>query len=279
LTSPLTTAKRLRLTAAEFAVLATAAPAPMPPAFTPVALTTAGTSDATASLIGRGVGQPGAVDETFAPRASIAADLTVLAGGEVTLDVEITGQQRRRRAWFSVAGARGVALVELADDGVELSAFPSVALGRELQRVVPEPSGLAGAASGITAALHGPATREPLSGTLPLSALVEHPPAQAVRPESALGGDDGQAAPHLRSLADDVARRTTGSLICRVVGRSTDALLIGQVQWLATAEDWIALRPVDGPDGERLVALHPVSRTSIGTWVAPLMAELLGATR
>jgi len=252
----------------------------MPPGFAPIALTSVEASTASQSLIARGVGQGSAVDGTFAPVSAVAADLAVLARAEVALDVVITGRHVRRCAWFSVAGSRGVALVGLPDQGIELSAFPSIALGRELQRVVPEPAALAGEPSGITAALDGPSRPEPLTGTVLLSALTDQRLAGALGDAAAGNGSDrARTGSATTSLADEVARRTIGSLTCRVLGRADDDLLIGQVQWLASAQDWVALLPLTGVHGERLVSLHPVSRTSIGTWVAPLVAELLETAR
>ena len=86
-------------------------------------------------------------------------------------------------------------------------------------------------------------------------------------------------SPDEAALAEELLRRTAGSLSCLVLGRAGSAVGAGQVSWLATDGGWVGLRPVLDGSPRRLVDVVPVQPADLGTWVAPAVAALLEALR
>lgn len=249
--------RRLTLTSAEWSVIAADRLTDSPPAFAPACSGPVDRAGATASLVAAGVMV--ADDGTAAvPVPSVAADLATLARPLLTIRLEVAGRAGDRQGWFALGAGVLVGVQTLADGGVELSLAPAARLGTELMRAVP-------AAATVTG--HWPAGEEPgegvsIAGRLPLALLEETPFPGAAAEE--------------RALAQELERRTTGSLSCLVTGRAGSAVGVGQVSWLATGAGWVGLRPrLDGAT-RRMVDLVPVEPSDLGTWVAPTVGALLG---
>ena len=249
-------ARRLVLTAGEWAALVTGRLADLPPGLEPVARP----DDAVAALIRRGIlhraGGTGAAE----PVPAVAVNLEVLRRPVLTVRVDVTGRAGARHGWFAVASGLTAGVVSLPAGGVELSLAPDVRLGSELARAVPD-----------AAVVHGPAfPGEPSapdaapSGRLPLALLDDV--ADAVP----------TAGPDETALAEELRRRTAGSLSCLVLGRAGGSVGAGQVSWLATDAGWVGLRPLVDGSPRHLVDVVPVQPADLGGWVAPMVAALLG---
>lgn len=273
-------ARRLTLSAAEFALLAEAGGVRLSSGFGPDA--DPGDDqrrEAAVSLAGRGVLTE--AGEDWAPVPAVAANLGVLAGPHVTLQAEVSVGERGTRALYALRGELAVSVFALADGAAELSMFPATSLGRELVRAVPPDEQLRAGYQRIDRILGGDGgSFRPLSGRLPLAALARHPVA---RPGAGEVEPDG-AAPVLdaaaRELADRVHRDTVGAMRWLVSGATADGVAVGQVIWLATITGWVGLRPEPGAGGARDVVLRPARRTEIGAWLAPYVARILeGAGR
>ena len=248
--------RRLTLTAGEWAVLTEGRLGSVPGAFAPVALTPEHRDGALASLLGEQV----VVAADGAPVPAVAAQLEVLRRPLLTLRLEIGGRAGARQGWFAVGAGMVAGVLTLGGGRTELSLAPEVRLGQELARAVPE----AGAVTGPWPDHREPSGGVPLTGQLPL-ALLEDRPSPGSTPEE-LG------------LAQELERRTAGSLSCLVLGRTGSGLGAGQVSWLATDAGWIGLRPRPDGSARRPVDLVPVEPADLGTWVAPTVAALLEAS-
>nr|WP_275585397.1 ESX secretion-associated protein EspG [Blastococcus saxobsidens] len=226
-----------------------------PGAFAPVATTPQERDGAVASLAGRRV-----VTDGGAPVPAVAAQLEVLRRPLLTLRLEIGGRAGARQGWFAVGSGMVAGVLTLAGGRVELSLAPEVRLGAELARAVPG----AAEVTGPWPADQEPGDGVPLTGQLPL-ALLEDRPAPGSTPEEL-------------ALAQELERRTAGSLSCLVLGRAGAGLGAGQVSWLATDAGWLGLRPRPDGSARRPVDLVPVEPADLGTWVAPTVAALLEGT-
>jgi hypothetical protein len=215
-----------------------------------------------ASLVERGVLTADG-DGGFAAVPSVAANLALLVQRSIALRVEVGIGQRGLVATYAVGDPLAASLVTAPDDGVELSLFESIDLGRELARAVPDQSGVDGVTNRIRQALGG-GESVPLVGALPMAALSDP------QPSTWDELDEGQAR-----LARAAAAQTVGVLRCLVAGPAADGVGVGQVVWLATEAGWVGLSPQPPVDGEATVRLEPVDRTDLGVWVAPLIARLL----
>ena len=248
-------ARRLVLSAAEWAVLVRdRLPDPLP-GFAPAAVEPADERAAAADLVARGVLQAG----DRRPVAAVAAQLEVLLRPAVTLRVHVHGPGGERRAWLAVGTGVVVGVLTLAAGGVELSLAPVVRLGAELVRAVPDAVSVTGHPP------PGEGTPRPV-GRVPLALLADARDA------------DGPADDDERAVVRDLERRTAGSLDCLVLGRTGGQLGAGQVCWLATDAGWVGLRPVLDGGPRRQVDLVPVEPAELGTWVAPTVAALLEGT-
>ncbi len=218
---------------------------------------------AAGTLAAGGIVVPGGSGDPFdcRPTAPVLANLATLAAPDAVVEAEVSLPGGGLRGVYAVRGLLGASLFTLADGAVELSMFAAVNLGRELIRAVPP---LAAAPvpgpKADEALLSTPTRTEPLRGRLPLAAL-------------ALDLDPG-----LASLAAPVAQRTTGVLRCVVLGAIPAGGAVGQVLWLATDAGWTGLRPDPDGSGQRMVALQPVVREDIGSWLAPYLAQILEAS-
>ncbi|MEU8182565.1 ESX secretion-associated protein EspG [Micromonospora sp. NPDC049044] len=267
-------AHRLTLSAQEWSVLCTKAELPQPPGFDSQVPDdgTPATQEATDALFERGV----LTGDEREPTASVAANLAVIVGGQVVVDVVMSVRHLGLRARFAITGELGASLLTLPDQAVELSMFPAASIGRELVRAVPGTDELARASDPVRAALAGPGT--PPYGRLPLAALAEYGPAQRTT------GTQGTAAVADRWGLTDVQRRLAGRLDSEVMGvlravvtgPARGAVAVAQIIWLATADGWLATHPVTAADGTREVVIEPVQRTDFASAVAPYLAELIG---
>ncbi|MCZ2857271.1 hypothetical protein [Blastococcus sp. VKM Ac-2987] len=251
--------RRLVLTAAEWAVLVEGRPGDLPPAFRPHPVGLAERDAAVAALTGRGVlRSPGGAAE---PVPAVAADLAVLHHPLLTVRLAVDGRGGARHGWFAVGAGGVVVVLTLPDGGVELSLAPAARLGAELSRAVPEAAVVTGSA---TEGGSPPAEVLP-AGVLPLHLL-----------DGAVAG--GQPpTPEEAALADELLRRTAGSLRCLVLGRTGSSLGAGQVSWLATDGGWATLRPRPATASPRLVEVVPVRPADLGVEIAPTVAALLAA--
>lgn len=282
-------AHRLRLTAAEIALLADSCAIELPPGFAVEAMGEAVLREAASMLRQRGVVVEADSDDPLdcRPMAPVAANLAVLAAPVAAVRVEVSVHGRGLRAVFAISGQLGASLFALGDGAVELSMFPAVALGRELVRAVPRPGELAPLDSKVRTALRNQAD-ESLAGRLPLAALGEYDETRwvvAYDGAAAMAASLGLTAQEL-ALAEQVTQRTTGTLWCLITGRGGDGVLVGQVVWLATdGGGWVGLRPDPHPDPDpddstrRMVVLQPVARDDIGLWLAPYLATILEVSR
>ncbi|MGY2065813.1 hypothetical protein [Blastococcus sp. SYSU DS0619] len=254
--APSAPARRLALAAAEWAVLVDGRLDALPPAFRPRPAGPAERDRAAAALTDRGVlrSPAGGAAE---PVPAVAADLAVLRHPLLTVRLEVDGRGGARRGWFALGAGGVVVVLTLPGGGVELSLAPAAGLGAELSRAAPEAAVVTGSAAGGAA---------PPAGVLPLDLLDAVPPAEPARSPTA-----AEAA-----LADELLRRTSGSLRCLVLGRAGGALGAGQVSWLATDGGWVALRPRPG-GAPQMVAVAPVRPADLGVEIAPTVAALLGA--
>src|SRR5262245_31864694 len=164
------TAHRLELTGAEWLLLCRTAGINPPEGFSPAdEPAEQDLARAERSLADRGVLQPGEAAAELHP--SIAANLAVFAIPAALVYVEVSLRGGGLRAAYAVAGLLGASLFTLPDDGVELSMFPSVDLGVELRRCVPEVPSAGGRTT--MSRLVPDATTSPVHGRLPLHALSD----------------------------------------------------------------------------------------------------------
>lgn len=253
---PSAPARRLVLTAAEWAVLVGGRLGGPPPEFRPGPVGRADRDLAVAELTRRGVlRSPGG--GAAEPVPAVAADLAVLHHPLLTVRLAVDGRGGTRHGWFAVGAGGVVGVLTRPAGGVELSLAPAAGLGAELSRAVPEAAVVTGSATGGGAL---PA------GVLPLHLLDAAPPGEQPPPTAA------EAA-----LADELLRRTAGSLRCLVLGRTGSSLGAGQVSWLATDGGWAGLRPRPATASPRLVEVVPVRPADLGVWLAPTVAALLAA--
>ncbi|WP_346622761.1 hypothetical protein [Blastococcus montanus] len=247
-------ARRLSLAPAEWAVLTEGRLPGLPAAFAAAATVTGEQRDAAlSSLTGRGILVAGGAGP---PVPAVAAQLEVLRRPVLTVRLDVTGRGGARHGWFALGAGVVAGAVTLPGGSVELSLTPAAGLGHELARAVPEAAVLT--ASG--APVGGGAVP---AGRLPLALLDTAVPQVA-------GPTAGE-----RALADELLRRTAGSLACLVVGRAGDPVGAGQVSWLATDAGWVGLRPAG--TARQAVDVLPVRPADLGTWVAPAVAALLEA--
>ena len=246
--------RRLTLTAAEWTVLTGGRLETAPGAFAAGTVPPEDRDGAVASLTR---------DQVLAadgePVPAVAAQLEVLRRPLFTLRVEISGRAGSRHGWFAVGAGMVAGVLTLPGSRIELSLAPEVRLGTELARAVPG----AAEVTGPWPAGHERGDGAPLTGQLPL-ALLEDAPTTGTSPEE-------------QALAQELERRTAGSLSCLVLGRTGSGLGAGQVSWLATGAGWIGLRPRPDGSARRPVDLVPVEPADLGTWVAPIVAALLEA--
>ena len=253
-------ARRLILTAAEWAALVGGRLADPPPVFAVAAA--AAQQDAVAALIRRGILLPANGTNPARPVPAVGVNLEVLRHPVASVRLDIRGRGGACHGWFAVASGLTAGVLSLPTGGVELSLAPDVRLVAELARAVPDASTVVGAGfpeepSGSDAVP---------SGRLPLVLLDElaSPPGAVPAP-----GPDEVA------LAEELLRRSAGSLSCLVLGRVGRSLGAGQVSWLATDAGWVGLRPVADGSARRLVDVVPVQPADLGGWVAQPVAALL----
>jgi hypothetical protein len=256
-------ARRLTLTPAEWAVLIDGRLTDLPPGVAAPQVAVAERDDAVASLLRREVLLPADGASPAVPVPAVAGNLEVLRRPVLSVRLDVTGRAGARHGWFAVASGFVAGVLALPGGGVELSLAPDVRLGAELARAVPEAASFTG--SGTPEAPAGIDTVP--SGRLPLGLLdgVASPDVS------------GPPSPDETALAEELLRRTAGSLGCLVLGRAGKAVGAGQVSWLATDGGWVGLRPVLDGSPRRLVDVVPVRPADLGTWVAPAVAALLEA--
>ncbi|WP_018687208.1 ESX secretion-associated protein EspG [Actinokineospora enzanensis] len=254
---------RLTLTAAEYAYLVNKVGFDLPPDWAP-------RSDVAApgSLAAKGVLKD---DEIVPP---VRENLRIIAHPRIMLDTAATVGPRGSRSLHVIAGELGASLFLLPDEGVELSMFAAVDLGRELVRAVPPEE------NGIGSALDGPADeREPLRGVVPLAALHELGVADLLR--EADPDAPGYVLAELKlpkeeaEFALDIVRRTDGVLRCLVTSVVDGSVRSAQLSWLHSDTGWIGMQPAANSGGRRLMELAPVSRADLGVWVTPYVSEAL----
>ncbi|GIG93065.1 hypothetical protein [Plantactinospora endophytica] len=272
-------ARRLVLSAPEWALLVRQTGMRPPPGLPVVDLEDAQVPEVAARLAARGVVTADGGDPLVCrPVEPVAVNLTTFVAARAVVQVEASVADRWTRALFAVAGRAGAGLVALADGGVQLSMFEAVTLGPELVRVVPAVRDLVDSeAARIGQALGGGPASSSMSGRLPVNALVEYGPAGELagtvgrhRVVEALGLTSAQAR-----LAEQVTSRATGVLRIVVSGRLGDGAGLAQVVWLATDEGWLGLHPDPDGSGRRMVQVLPVAREDIGVWLAPYLGQLL----
>ena len=251
-------ARRLVLTAAEWAALVTGRLADPPVVF--AVAEAAPQQDAVASLIRRGILLPASGAGPAEPVPAVGTNLEVLRRPVLSVRLDVTGRGGARHGWFAVASGLTAGVLTLPAGGVELSLAPDLRLGDELARAVPVASAVLG--TGFPTAPSG-ADAAP-AGRLPLALLddLASPPGAAPDP------DEG-------ALAEELLTRTGGSLSCLVLGRAGGSVGAWQVSWLATDAGWVGLRPVADGSPHRLVDVVPVQPADVGGWVAPSVAALL----
>ncbi len=247
-------ARRLALTSAEWAVLVDGRLTDLPPGFAVPEVADARRDDAVASLVRREVLLPADGAGPARPVPAVAGNLEVLRRPVVSVRLDVSGRAGARSAWFAVARRFVAGVLTLPGGGVDLSLAPDVGLGAELARAVPD-------------AVAGAGTDAAPSGRLPLGLL-----------DDGAWPSDGAPAPGETALAEELRRRTAGSLSCLVLGRAGSSVGAGQVSWLATDGGWVGLRPLINGSPRRLVDVVPVQPTDLGTWVAPAVAALLEAS-
>ncbi len=257
-------ARRLVLSAPEWAALVALSAVTMPPGFKPAAFDEATLFAATQTLIKRQV----ITAEPKIPQGgvlvdAVAVNVAVLAAPLFTVQVEVAVDGKGLRAVYAIAGQFGVSVFTLADQAVELSMFAADTLGIELIRVVPDLHGLTPAQNLLDDALGG-GDHPALAGRLPLAAVQQQPG------QVELELSTGEAA-----LAARLRTASVGTLSCLVSGHSTSGVQVGCVVWVATVRGWIGLRPDPDDTGRHPVRVEPVNRADLGLWVAPLVAQLL----
>jgi hypothetical protein len=256
-------ARRLTLTSAEWAVLVDGRLTDLPPGFEVREVADVQRDDAVASLIRRDVLLAADGAGPARPVPAVAGNLEVLRRPVLSVRLDVTGRAGVRSAWVAVATGFVAGVLTLPGGGFELSLAPDVRLGAELARAVPDAAavtgpGLPGGSAGTDAAP---------SGRLPLGLL-----------DDAAWPSEGAAAPDEAALAEELRRRTAGSLSCLVLGRAGSSVGAGQVSWLATDGGWVGVRPLINGSPRRLVDVVPVQPTDLGTWLAPAVAALLEAS-
>jgi hypothetical protein len=267
--APSLAARRLQLTAGEYAYLVGLAEATMPTGWEPAADVERG--DEQATLAERGVLRGSGDLVTVHP--SVAVNIRILTAPQVLIDTTVAIGGQGAHSVHAVAGQFGAALFRLAEAGIELSMFPAVGLGQELLRAVP-----AEQLSSISSALHAPAPPAP-HGRVPLAALRELGLTEVFSgadPDAGAAVLDTLNLPEAqRELAIQTARRTDGTLRSVVTGRLDDRVAVGQVIWLHTDAGWVGLRPDPTGLDEQIVLVEPVTRDDFGAWLAPYISEVL----
>jgi hypothetical protein len=237
----------------------------LPPGFAAAPAAVGARDDAVASLIRRQVLRPTDGASAAEPVPAVAGNLHVLRRPVLSVRLDITGRAGARRGWFAVGSGFVASVLTLPGGGLELSLAPGARLGAELARAVPDATAVTG--PGFP---EGATGREPVrSGRLPLGLLDD-----VAAPRD--GGS--QPSPDESALAEELLRRTAGSLTCLVLGRAGSTIGAGQVAWLATDGGWSGLRPVVDGSPRRPVDVLPVQPADLGTWVAPVVAALLEAS-
>jgi hypothetical protein len=198
------------------------------------------------------------------PVPAVAGNLYLLRRAALSVRLDITGRAGARRGWFAVGSGFVAGVLTLPGGGLELSLAPDARLGIELARAVPDASAVTGPGFSEGASGEGPVRCR----RLPLGLLDD-----VAAPKE--GGS--QPSPDQSALAEELRRRTAGSLSCLVLGRAGSTVGAGQVAWLATDGGWCGLRPVVDGSPRRLVDVLPVQPADLGTWVAPAVAALLEA--
>jgi hypothetical protein len=282
-------ARRLVLTVEEFEALRLLAGGPpLPPDFQVLSQGAQMTGRGPVGALGGGALETQVVDrlagrglvvDTAAglrPHPSLIADLAVLAGPQLLVQLRGDAGGRGLRAAYGVAGPLGAGLIRAAEGGgVEWSAYPAETLGAELARAV--------SALGVVADDRGGRP----GGLLPLAALVELPLAAEIG-AAGLGAEVAdEVADELgvtgaqRELALRLAGRSTGVLEVTVAAPDRDgAARLGRVVWVATRAGWVGLAPEPAAGPGRPVRLTPVADADIGSWLAPLIGpQLTGASR
>lgn len=252
-------ARRLILTQAEWAVLVDGRLTDPPPGLAVPG--DADRDDAVASLLRREVLLPAAAAVPAEPVPAVAGTLEVLRRPAFSVRLDVTGRAGTRQGWFAVGSGVVAGVLTLPGGGGELSLAPNVRLGAELARAVPDAAAVAGPDNPEEAARPGAA----LSGRLPLGLLDGASPPAGSTPDEA-------------ALAEELLRRTAGSLSCLVLGWAGGSVGTGQVSWLAMDGGWVGLRPLPDGSPRRLVDVVPVQPADLGTWVAPAVAALLEAS-
>ena len=253
-------ARRLTLTAVEWAVLVDGRLANLPPGLVVREDAVADRDSAVAALTRRGILLPAGAAGATEPVPAVAGNLEVLRRPGFSVRLDVTGRAGTRSGWFAVGSGSVAGVLTLPTGGVELSLAPDARLGAELARSVPDAvpgPGVPGDPAGQGAAP---------SGRLPLGLLDGATPL------------DGSPTPEEAALAGELLRRTAGTLSFLVLGRTGSSVGAGQVSWLATGGGWVGLRPVLDGSPRRLVDVVPVQPADLGAWVAPAVAALLEAS-
>lgn len=257
-------ARRLTLTAGEWAVLVEDRRPDLPPGFGAVPLSDRERDDAMASLRERDVLAPGRGGPAE-PAPAVAVQLGVLRRPVLSVRLDVTGRGGGREAWFAVASGLVAGVVALAGGLVELSLAADARLGAELVRAVPDASSVVGPGFPEEPAATGAAP----SGRLPLALLDD---------ASSGPGTGFEPSAAETALADELQRRSAGSLSCLVLGRIGDVVGTAQVSWLATDAGWVGVRAIADGSPRRLIDVVPVQPADLGSWVVPAVAAVLEAS-
>ncbi|MBV9139598.1 MAG: hypothetical protein JO115_01520 [Pseudonocardiales bacterium] len=263
-------AHRLVLSADEYQYLIELARVDMPPGWEPKVAEHS--ASVRSELAKRGVLQRH--DGRFTVHPSVLINLRTLTTPMIIVDTTVSIGNRESRSLHTLAGQLGASLFALEDGAVELSMFAAVNLGQELIRAVPaEPD------SGISSVLGGSADREPLpSGRVPLGALHELGLAALLAgadPDAPRAVLEGLDLPADQAYLARHVSRSDGVLRSLVTARTPSGVTSSVVLWLHLESRWLGILPDPDGSGRHLVRLEPVSRTDLGTWVAPFIAGVL----
>jgi hypothetical protein len=274
-------------TAAQWHLLASLAPSPLPPPLRPAPASDdridRAEQPAEEQLRAAGVLTDSA-GRTPAP--GVVQSLALLAVSPVAVHVTVAGRAAAREVWWAMGAGRAVGVYLRADGGVEWVVCAVQDVAALMPAVVPDVAALDPGGARITTALTTAAPIRPVGEqrerfTLPLDLLTPTDPLAPRTPDT-----DGDHSREDRDRADALLSGCRGTLVAHVYATSPSGVgaarvLHGEHRWLATAEGWLSLsrqpRPTrqatTAPGAGARVRLTPVLPGDLPTSLALLLTD------